>query len=333
MHVEEGPPHDVQDIGDGTTQAQIQGNCAPPTPQSHSGGWLPNRNEPRRHSRGNCIAEPPLRHEYIELSPSSREAALLGLGLCCLRQGSRAPNRTQPLPQKSADDTHYAYEAWRKPPPWMDPETRVHSVASRTSTSVAPTGHGMCCPRQGPRTPNGTQPMSPRAAPTWKPSWLGPETSMHSVASRPAVPIAEAKSQSEGLLDTVVLHINIQGIRSHLAELSAVIRLIASPPEIICVNETFLDEGVEDIVLAGYSVVGRRDRSFGGVDKRRCGGIIVFARADIADHVTPMLTSATHERIWLQLHTNSRTQEKCSPLTPSTPSLRNYGGTHLGPYW
>jgi exonuclease III len=163
--------------------------------------------------------------------------------------------------------------------------------------------------------------MSPRATLTWskRPNWLGPETSMHSVASRPAVQIAEAMAQSEGLLDTVVLHINVQGLRSHLAELSAVIRLSASPPDIICVNETFLDEGVEEVALEGYSVAGRRDRSFGGVDKRRCGGIIVFARTDITDHVTLMLTSTTHERMWLQLHTNNGPYLLCSWYRPPNP--------------
>jgi hypothetical protein len=70
-----------------------------------------------------------------------------------------------------------------------------------------------------------------------------------------------------------------------VAELSAVIRLGATPPDIICINETFLDDGVENIELEGFDVVGRRDRSYGD-DDRNCGGVIVYARTAVASHVT-----------------------------------------------
>ena len=40
---------------------------------------------------------------------------------------------------------------------------------------------------------------------------------------------------------------NIQGLLSHLAELTAAIRLSSSPPAMICLNETFLDESIEDV--------------------------------------------------------------------------------------
>ena len=92
------------------------------------------------------------------------------------------------------------------------------------------------------------------------------------------------------LADTGIMHVNIQGLRSHLAELSAVIRLSATLPDIVCVNETFLDDGIEEIQPEAFEVVGRRDRSYNG-DTRNCGGVIVFARAAIADHVTLLETS------------------------------------------
>jgi exonuclease III len=100
------------------------------------------------------------------------------------------------------------------------------------------------------------------------------------------------------------MHVNIQGLRSHLAELCAIIRLSSTPIDIVCVNETFLDDGVEHIELEGFKAVGRRDRSYNG-DDRRCGGIIVFARSEIADHVTLLLISEVAERMWIQLHTNN----------------------------
>ena len=77
--------------------------------------------------------------------------------------------------------------------------------------------------------------------------------------------------QQELPLDTTIMHVNIQGLRSHLAELCAVVRLCSTPPDIICINETFLDDAVESIEIEGFTVVGRRDRSHGG-DDRKCGG-------------------------------------------------------------
>ena len=104
--------------------------------------------------------------------------------------------------------------------------------------------------------------------------------------------------------NTSIMQVNIQGLRSHLAELCAVMRLCVAPPDIICVNETFLDDGVEIIEPEGYEIIGRRDRSFSG-DERRCGGIIVHARASIASNVTLFETSAVSERMWFQMHSNN----------------------------
>ena len=89
------------------------------------------------------------------------------------------------------------------------------------------------------------------------------------------------------LADTNILHINIQGLRSHRAELCAALRIEKPTPDIVCINESFLDEGTEELEIEGYRLVGQRDRSYSG-DKRRCGGIIMYAREAIADHVTLM---------------------------------------------
>ena len=117
------------------------------------------------------------------------------------------------------------------------------------------------------------------------------------------------------LPDTCIMHVNIQGLRSHLAELCAVIRLSAAPPDIVCVNETFLDEGIEEIALEGFDVVGRRDRSHNG-DERKCGGVIVYARSAIANHVTLISISGESERLWLQMHTNNGPYLLCAWYRP-----------------
>ena len=115
----------------------------------------------------------------------------------------------------------------------------------------------------------------------------------------------ETRAPNVGALpDTCIMHVNIQGLRSHVDELCAVVRLSATPPDIVRVNETFLDDGVEQIELEGFDVVGRRDRSYSGDDRSR-GGVIVFARAEIANHVTLSMISEVAERLWIQLHTNN----------------------------
>ena len=91
--------------------------------------------------------------------------------------------------------------------------------------------------------------------------------------------------------------------------------LIGIQPSLICLNETFLDDAVEKIELEGFIVVGRRDRSHAG-DDRRCGGVIVFARTSIAEHVTLMHTSEVSERLWFQLHTDNGPYLLCAWYRP-----------------
>ena len=131
------------------------------------------------------------------------------------------------------------------------------------------------------------------------------------------LPRSELRSFKE-LPDTNILHVNIQGLRSHMAELCAVIRVATAAPDIVCVNETFLDDGVEEVQLEGYIVVGRRDRSYSG-DVRRCGGIIVFARTEIAEHVTLMSISDSSERMWILMHTLLGPYLLCTWYRPSSP--------------
>ena len=126
------------------------------------------------------------------------------------------------------------------------------------------------------------------------------------------------KDIGTGILpDTAILHVNIRGLRSHLAELSAVLRLSDVSYDIICINETFLDTNV-CIQLEGFTIVGRRDRSYGD-DDRKCGGIIVMARTDVADHVTLLHVSEVSERLWLQMHTDNGPYLLCAWYRPPLP--------------
>ena len=60
-----------------------------------------------------------------------------------------------------------------------------------------------------------------------------------------------------------VLHVNIRGWISHAAELVARLRRLTKKPDLICVNETFLNRTVEHLTLECYSLVARLDRNNG----------------------------------------------------------------------
>ena len=81
--------------------------------------------------------------------------------------------------------------------------------------------------------------------------------------------------------DFHVLFYNVQGLISHLAELCAVIRLSTVLPSLVSLNETFLDESVEDVCLEGYELVARRDRQ----DGRKCGGVAVYAAKPLSGRI------------------------------------------------
>ena len=71
-------------------------------------------------------------------------------------------------------------------------------------------------------------------------------------------------------------------------------------PDLICVNETFLNRTTEHISIEGYSLIARRDRS----DGRKCGGIAAFAASNISQRVTLVESSENAERVWVLVHAN-----------------------------
>ena len=90
----------------------------------------------------------------------------------------------------------------------------------------------------------------------------------------------------------------MQGLFSHLAELTARVQQAAVSPALICLNETFLDGEV--IELPGYVQVARKDRA------RNCrrGGVLIFAAAGISSRVTCVHESTNSERIWVVIHSD-----------------------------
>ena len=83
------------------------------------------------------------------------------------------------------------------------------------------------------------------------------------------------------------------------AEIEA--RLRNSNVDILCLQETWLSEDIEEISLSGYTIVGRFDRVLG--PKSGYGGIAVFVRTKFADiALVEYITGA--ERMWCVLHTN-----------------------------
>ena len=112
-----------------------------------------------------------------------------------------------------------------------------------------------------------------------------------------------------------LLHVNVQGLCSHLPELTARLRAMSRQPAAVCVNESFLDASIGFVELEGYSIVARRDRK----DGRQGGGVIVFARTDIANRLTLVEESMEAERVWLLLHSTTGPYLICAWYRPPDP--------------
>ena len=96
-----------------------------------------------------------------------------------------------------------------------------------------------------------------------------------------------------------IWHINIQGLRSSQTELVARIRLSKRRPNIICVNESFLDETIGAVPVEGFEEVARKDRP----DGSGRGGVVVYASQAIAAQLSCVHSSTNAERLWLIIHT------------------------------
>ncbi len=109
---------------------------------------------------------------------------------------------------------------------------------------------------------------------------------------------------------------------SHLAELKGHITL-NGPPLLLAINETFLDKSVEKILLGGFQEISRRDRRDGSG-----GGVMLFAADKIAAYVTLIEHSATHERSWHAIHSDTGPVLLCVWYRPPNPgeiaSIRSF---------
>ena len=68
-----------------------------------------------------------------------------------------------------------------------------------------------------------------------------------------------------------MLHLNLRGYLSHIAETTALLRSMEEKPFLVSLNETFLSKAIEHVELEGYQVLARRDR-----EGQWGGGVLVF---------------------------------------------------------
>ena len=93
--------------------------------------------------------------------------------------------------------------------------------------------------------------------------------------------------------------VNARKLLRRRAELEA--RLHNANVDLLCVQETWLSDSIEYIVISGYYLVGRLDRILG--PKKGFGGIAIFAKNSFTS-VSLGEYSICSERMWCNLHTN-----------------------------
>ena len=115
--------------------------------------------------------------------------------------------------------------------------------------------------------------------------------------------------------------INIKRSTSHATELTAKIRRINGKPDLIFVNDTFLNQTIAHITLEGYELIARRCTS----DRRKWGVIATSALSKIAQCMTLVQTSQDAERFCMLVHTNHGFQlvRPCHkpPAPPETAAI------------
>ena len=111
-----------------------------------------------------------------------------------------------------------------------------------------------------------------------------------------------------------MLHINLRGYVSHIAEVTAVLRGMVDKPFLVTLNETFLSKAIEHVELEGYQVLVRRDRvgQWGG-------GVLVFVLNEYAPRVTTVENSEAAERIWAMVHSDRGPYLICCWYKPPSP--------------
>ena len=111
-----------------------------------------------------------------------------------------------------------------------------------------------------------------------------------------------------------MLHLNLRGFLSHIAEVTAVIRDMPAKPFLVCLNETFLTKAVEEVKLEGYQVLARRDR-----EGQWGGGVLMFVMDAYFAKVTLVGISESAERIWAIAHSGRGPYLVCCWYRPPDP--------------
>jgi hypothetical protein len=111
-----------------------------------------------------------------------------------------------------------------------------------------------------------------------------------------------------------MLHLNLRGFVSHIAEVTAVIRDMPAKPFLVCLNETFLTKAVEEVKLEGYQVLARRDR-----EGQWGGGVLMFVMDAYFARVTLVGISESAERIWAIVHSDRGPYLVCCWYRPPDP--------------
>ena len=111
-----------------------------------------------------------------------------------------------------------------------------------------------------------------------------------------------------------MLHLNLRGYISHIAEVTALLREMRRKPLIVTLNETFLSKAIENVELEGYQVLARRNR-----ECQWGGGVLVFVMDEYAPRVTLVETSDVAERIWALVHSDRGPYLVCCWYRPPSP--------------
>ena len=92
-----------------------------------------------------------------------------------------------------------------------------------------------------------------------------------------------------------IYSINIRCLCSHLGELCAY--LDSYQPHLVLVQETWLNQSIQNISIPNYVELSRHDRSSG----ENRGGVMAFARADVKN-IVHLYNSTQAERSWHLFH-------------------------------
>ena len=107
-------------------------------------------------------------------------------------------------------------------------------------------------------------------------------------------------ADTTGHEEFTILHSNVRGFISRVAELSARLRLMESKPSVLCLTETWADKGLPSLRIEGYTLISGRDRD----DGRLGGGVAVLALEKLAHRVTHLENSQIAERSWVIIHSD-----------------------------